>query len=114
MPYISKEAVAEIRKDFRKTFPDFKFSITKDYSTVRIVILEGNIDFGTTDAGVNHYYIESHFKNNPKAKNFLCLIRDYAIKDQKVLVEDGDYGTVPTYYITIRIGEWNKPYKLNQ
>jgi hypothetical protein len=115
MPYITKELVKEIRQDLKKTFPDFKFSITRNHhSEVRIVILEGTIDFGSDNASVNHFWIEEHYKNNPIAKNFLCLLRDFAKKDQRVLVEDGDYGTVPTYYISLRIGEWDKPYKLKK
>lgn len=28
------------------------------------------------------------------------------------LVYDGDYGSVPNFYTTITIGEWDKPFKI--
>jgi hypothetical protein len=113
MPYIDKTKVAEIRKDLKSTFPNFKFSVTRsDYSGVRIAILAGDIDFGTEYQQVNHHHINSLYQG--EVRQFLKLIADFAKKDQKVLVEDGDYGTVPNYYVNISVGDWDKPYKFNK
>ena len=116
MPYISKEQVAEIRKDLKKTFPKFKFSITKrNGHKLNIVILSGDIDFELNDHGyqsVNHYYINDHYEG--EARHMLSAIVDYATKDQRTLVIDGDYGAVPNFYISISIGRWDRPYQLKK
>ena len=110
MPYIDKNQVAEIRKDLKSTFPNFKFSVTRsDYSGVRIVVLSGDIDFGFDYRSINVYHVDSHYQGEQRA--FLKLIVDYARKDQYIMVEDGDYGSVPNYYVNLHIGDWDRPYK---
>jgi hypothetical protein len=110
MPYIDKNQVAEIRKDLKSTFPNFKFSVTRsDYSGVRIVVLSGDIEFDFDYRSINHYHLDTNYKG--AAYSFLKLLCDYATKDQYVLVEDGDYGSVPNFYVNIHVGDWDKPYK---
>jgi hypothetical protein len=110
MPYIDKNQVAEIRKELKSKFPEFKFSVTRsDYSGVRIVILSGNIDFNFTYRHINQYHIDSTYTG--AAKRFLTLILNYATKDQYELVNDADYGSVPNFYVDINVGDWDRPYK---
>lgn len=109
MPYISKEKVKEIRNELKKTFPKVKFSVRKDNSSVDISIMESPFDFGE-NTNVNHYYINDHFEDKKQAE-FLQKVSDIATNGQKQESFDGDYGSIPNYYVSIRIGKWNKPHK---
>ena len=113
MPYISADEVKEIRKEIKKTFPEFKFSITKKHSSsVCITLLKGPVDFGTEQADVNHFYVDEYWDGRPQ--EILSKIVDIAKRKQKETVYDMDYGSVPNYYVNISIGKWNRPYKLTQ
>lgn len=113
MPYISSEDVKEIRNDIKKTFPEYKFSITRNgCSTVSICILSGPIDFGTDYEQVNHYHISNHYEG--KVKSFLQLLADFVLKNNYVVVEDGDYGSIPKYYLDLSIGKWDKKYVIKK
>lgn len=115
MPYISTESVKEIRNELKSTFPKFKFSVRRDnYSSVIVTVLSGSIDFGGTDIGVNHYWIEDHWGHNPKALEFLTKLNSILGREQRELVYDGDYGSVPNYYYSISIGRWDKPYVIKR
>lgn len=121
MPYISTERVAEIRAQIKKEFPEYKFSITKDHSTVRVKILSGPIEFLVDEnemqrgyGQVNHYYIHEHYKNFPEALEVLKRIDDIMNVGNGVLVEDGDYGTVPNFYTDISIGDYEKRYEVTK
>jgi hypothetical protein len=110
MPYISTERVKEIREAIKKTFPDYKFSVTREHSSgVRIAIMEADIDFETTHSSVNHFYIKDHYQG--KAAEVLQKITDIAENGNATAFEDADYGSVPKFYVTIEIGQWNKPCK---
>lgn len=109
MPFIAPETVKEIRQRIKKEFPKFKFSVTtKNYSTVLIHILEGPIDFGKLHEQVNPYYIKEHYQG--QAKEVLQKIYDIANKGNGTENLDGDYGAIPSFYVRIIIGEWDKPY----
>ena len=111
MPYITSERVAEIRKEVKATFPKFKFSVTKEHhSSVHINIMAGPMDFGTKHEGVNHFYISEHYADRHEIRDILLKIYSIANKGNGTLVEDGDYGMVPNFYVNIAIGQWNKPY----
>lgn len=111
MPYISSERVAEIRKQIKKEFPAFKFSITcRHYSQVVIKILAGPLDFGTTKMNVHRYYIKEHFAG--QALEMMNRIHEIANKGNYTVVIDGDYGAVPSFYVDISIGDWDKEYVL--
>lgn len=110
MPYISTEKVAQIRAEIKKALPDYKFSIRRVHgSTADISIVSGPIDFGTEYAQINHYYIKDHYEG--EAARVLSVIKQIASTGVYVEVEDGDYGSVPSHYVHISIGAWDKPYK---
>jgi len=112
MPYISKEEVKEKRQLIKKAFPNLKFSITcKNYSVLDVAIVEGDIDFKEEYKQINHFYIgDSSYSN--EINEVLQSIKDIATKGQATEVEDGDYGTVPNFYLHLAIGKWNRPYIL--
>lgn len=112
MPYISKEAVSNIRMKLKNEFPEFKFSVTcGNNSSVNIVVLAGPIDFGTEYTSVNHFWIAEHYEEKPVEKKFLLKVDEIAnsCNDGSGFM-DSDYGFVPSYYRNIAIGKWDKPY----
>jgi len=118
MPYISTERVSEIRKEIKKEFPEFKFSIrNRHHSTICVSILAGPIEMITTDnlrrnERVNHYYIDKDYEDTPEVRDILQKIYKIMNKGNYTVCEDGDYGSIPSFYCDIEIGDWNKPYKV--
>lgn len=111
MPYLSKEKKTEIRNELKLTFPEFKFSIRhRDAMEISISIMEGPIDFGEDYISVNHYYIDRHFEG--EAEKFLSTVKEIACSGVTEEVYDGDYGSIPSYYVSISIGKWDRPYKV--
>lgn len=110
MPYISPEEVKEKRNEIKKAFPSFKFSITcRNYSTIDVVILAAPIRLTAKEhETINPYYIHDHFTG--EAKDVLQRIKDIAAKGRYTESEDGDYGTIPSFYVGLKIGDWDKPF----
>lgn len=83
MAYIRPEQVAEMRNEIKKLCPSkegWKVSVTtENYSTVRVRLLQGPLDFGTTYRGVNHYYIDKHYSG--KQKDILEAIKKITHKN---------------------------------
>ena len=116
MPYISTEEVREKRNLIKKEFPNFKFSITRRHaSTIMIHILEGPIDMsGVIENGhesVNHYHIDEFYNDYPKISELLKSVYKIANKSNHTESTDGDYGNIPSFYVDISIGRWNRKYK---
>lgn len=124
MPYISSEQVKQVRQEIKKSFPGVKFSVTKEHCTsLHVCIMESNIDFTTTDkysneaiqeTQINHFYIKENFPNNKPACDFLLKLVGVIHKahPEKIISVDSDYGSIPNYYLNIRVGKWDKPYQL--
>lgn len=111
MPYITTESVKEIRNELKASFPQFKFSVVRrHHMSVDVSIMAGPIDFGKTDVSVNKYWLDQHWGHNRKALKFLKAVVGIVGREQRELTYDGDYGSVPTYYFDVSIGQWNKPY----
>lgn len=110
MPYITPEQVKAKRNELKKTFPSFKFSVTgKNYTSLYVTILAAPIML--TDKKyeqVNPYYIHSHYTG--EIKDTLQKIRDIANRSNYTEVVDSDYGSVPSFYLHISIGEYDKPF----
>jgi hypothetical protein len=116
MPYISTDQVKEIRNSLKKKFPNWKFSVRKDNSSVRVSVLSSplafpaNSDYPKLYRDVNHYYIEDGFQLFPKWVKALVKIKDIVGGNQKTLYMDSDYGNIPNYYYNLSIGSYEKPY----
>lgn len=118
MPYIPTEVVKEKRKILRKKFPDWKLSVrTVNHSKIAVTLLSGPIDIQFSEVDkesryeqVNHFYIKEWYENQPELRDVMLEIKDIIGREQRELVYDGDYGSVPTYYISMCIGDWEKPY----
>jgi len=119
MSYISREEVAAKRQALKVAFPEYKFSVRRqDYSQIRVCILNGPIQLLTNEGiergyrQINEFSIERNYQDTPEIMNVLCGVRDIIKDGQKELVYDGDYGSVPNFYISFNVGEWNKNYQV--
>ena len=117
-----KEQAQAIRKELKKAFPKFKFSVTSTYNKVDIHVISGDIDFEHKDLSFNESglrdYItrDSYIENkdwerrsidiaNTKVKKFseeLLAITNKHINFE--YYETGDYGTQPNCYFYVTIG----------
>lgn len=126
MAYISTEEVREIRKELKKEFPKYKFSVRKRQHAVSVALLESPLDFRSEfrDSAdkcesVNQYYIDSHW-SKPKAKVLNKILE--IIKTAPAKAPNGeawfDKSDIMTdyfhtaFYIEMSIGMWEKPYQI--
>lgn len=117
MPYIETEKVKEIRDALKKEFPGVKFSVVREHlSSIRCSIMESPYEeFDGLRSGLNHYpmYLKQHHAGKLYL-NFLVKIAEILNKDVKTVSHDGDYGSIPNYYVTMQIGKWDKPHITNK
>jgi hypothetical protein len=115
MPHITSEQVDEKRNAIRAAFPNWRFSIRRHHrSTIVVVILEAPIDLLEGSTGyksVNQYYIHDHYKDNEEVKQALQKIKDIANGGNRIVSEDGDYGSIPAFYLDLSIGDYSKAFK---
>lgn len=118
MPYISKEEVANRRRAVKNALPGFKCSITRDGSNcIRVAILEGPINLLPLEdrqrghASVNPYYYREHFAMMPEVVGVLDRVMEIAAADRIEESTDSDYGSIPSFYLSVEIGKWDQPYK---
>lgn len=114
MPYISTEAVAEIRQKIKSEFPDWKFSISRQQSdTIRVVILESPLDLTPLLNGRVYRSVHSgDFKNeNDKIATALSRINAIGMANRRVIDDSPDYGIIHNYYFDFNIGDYDKPFK---
>lgn len=111
MSYISpKEITTNIRKELKAQFPTFKFSVTRrNYNSISIAILKGDVDFGTEYSDVNHFWVKRDWEG--QALKVLSKIVSICMSDNYITSEDSDYGSIPNYYVNLSIGKWDKPYE---
>lgn len=114
MPYISTDRVKEIRNELKTTFPQFKFSVKRyHYSVVVVTIRKGPIDFGNTEFMVSPHWLENRWKEkNLQAYEFFDKVVKIVNHGNCTVVEDGDYGSIPRFYIDINVGDWQRPYEV--
>lgn len=109
MGYISSEQVKEIRNILKKEFPKSKLSVTKTHgSGVSIAIMKSDIDFQIGYRQVNNYYIPENYEG--AQRDMLKRINDIASAGTRYF-ETSDYGSQPSHYVWISIGQWNKPFE---
>jgi len=112
----NKEFLRGVAKQIKEKYKNFKLSIRVSYNMIDITILAAPIELRlnseNTHEQVNPYYIREHYKNMPEAKEILQDIKDIASSEVKELVYDGDYGSVPNYYVRLNVGAWDKPFQL--
>jgi hypothetical protein len=128
MPFISSEETKAVRDRIKKTFPEYKFSITKrNHMALHVDVLQGPMEMKSktrtrrdsgefvpekaeTYSGVNTYYINDHWED--KTAQFLSKLKEtiYGVNPVTIEHEDSDYGFIPNYFLHVNIGKWDKPY----
>ena len=122
MPFISTEEVKEIRAQLKKELPNLKFSVKKiNYSKVSVTIKNGDLDFlGALKKEAKRDYIAvwKDFKNQFTCDEVIVALekidkivygQNYHDNSEPMI----DYFDV-SYFADIKIGDWDKPYQLNQ
>lgn len=115
MAYMSQEKkkiLAPRIKDILKKYGMKGTISVNNHSTLVVTLTSGPIDFGHIDGhtDVNHYWIHDHYEGT--AREFLeYLKRAMCIGNWDNSDAMTDYFDVG-WYITIRVGRWNKPYVL--
>jgi len=115
MPYISTEEVKEIRNRIKKKFPKYKFSITREHgSGLTVRLMESDFVFEDNYMQINPYHYKKHFEKQPSFVAFL----DGVMECIHTTAEpdngghwDSDYGFIPSFYINIHVGKWDKCHK---
>ncbi len=93
MPYITSEKVKAIRDEIKKTFPAYKFSVTREHSsTVNVSVLSGP------------------YEEVPE--KVMKQLKEIVNRDCKDIYEDADYGWIPNFYTRVAVGRWDHPYKM--
>lgn len=115
MPYISTEEVAKKRAEIKKAFPNWKLSITRHHhSSICVDILQADIqlllDTEKKSESVNYFYIADHYKELPEAKDALLKIYEIINEGNRTVSVDGDYGNIPQFYVSMSVGQWDKPF----
>ena len=125
MAFITALEVREIRKELKKQFPGWKFSVRgQHYTSVNVDILKGTADFAPDMRDpkyeqVNQYYIDQGWnKANAYVLNKIKEIIKTApanAKGGRVWYDKSDiqcdyFDTA--YYYHIAVGKWDKPYEL--
>lgn len=111
MPHISKEKVQEIRKEIKAQFPSMKFSVTNDGSGVCVALMKSKFELPEYRQ-LNHYYLEQSGISEEAINVFKKVLEIInGVEAQRELTYDSDYGSVPTFYINIHIGKWNKAHE---
>ncbi|MDP2692769.1 MAG: LPD29 domain-containing protein [bacterium] len=117
MPYITTERVKQIREELKKEFPSkkgWKLSVTRrHYSGVDVRVLSAPIKMtDKTEGGesVNYFYIADHYKDKPEVRDVLLKIYGIMNEGNRTASVDGDYGNIPEFYVSLSIGQWDKPF----
>lgn len=113
MPYIESSQVAQMRKAIRAALPEYKISVTKrHHSSVDVCLLSGPI----VEAAINVFWYKDHLGPDKEDRPDAIAVIDaviaeiFKVQTPKTLVEDSDYGNVPTFYYDVTFGKWDKPY----
>jgi hypothetical protein len=115
MPYISSDTMKAKRKELRTAFPGFKLSVTKsNHSGISVAFMEGPVKMTNSPEGyeqVNHFYLhDPSYSLDPFVAALLQKATDIASRGVHTVTVDSDYGNIPSFYVNLQIGKWNKPY----
>lgn len=115
MPYISKEARQQIKLEIKKALPkNVKVSIRTDYCHVYVSILQGDLEWNSERnySQINHFHYESYGYDPKWVALFRTILKAiHTGCTPRIICEDGDYGSIPNYYVSLEVGKWDKPYQ---
>ena len=116
MAYMSQEHKAKLAPTIKAICKKYgiKASLAvRHHSTLVLNVKQGNIDFGGNYIQVNPYHYKSHFTG--RARDFLSEVvpamygPDYF--DESDIQTDYFHCS---HYISVNIGQWDKPYALEK
>jgi len=119
MPYLDKVYTSEVRQQLKTQFPQYRFSVrTVDNHKLAVRVKSGPLDLlrdghngGERYEVVNPYYTDKHYENFPEKRDFLNRVLSIMKRDYTDCVyTDGDYGNIPSFYLSLSIGSWDRPY----
>lgn len=109
-----------IRQWLKKTYPRYKFSVTRsNYDSIYIFLLEADFEPFTKDSGIttyvdlNVYHLDKERRITDRARDVMENVCSYA---QSYNYDNSDVMTDyfdRNFYLNLGIGNYRKPYKLN-
>ena len=133
MAYCNAQDVAQVRKELKETFPNFKFGVRKrDHHAISVTIKAGPTDFSSLFdkdeyskkrqyIQVNGYHIDSFYgEHAPFLKQVQQIIKTAPARGEGYHKGTGYYDRSDAmtdyfdtaYYIDINIGSWDQPYEV--
>ena len=115
MPYIDTDEVKAKRQEIRKALKGWKVSVSRrHHSEIAVAIMSGPFDLsmGRGHIQVNQYHMDTHYEDHPEVLAVLRQAYQIASRSQRELVYDSDYGSVPTFYVSLDIGKWDRPFEV--
>ena len=123
MAYISTLEIRQIRKELKKEFPEYKFSVrNQHHSSVAVSVLKGPAQFHTDMQGessmhVNEYHIERNWgsENSAILNKMVEIIKTAPGRAEggREWFDKSDYQSDyfhTAFYISLWIGKWDQPY----
>ena len=131
MAYISTQEVAAIRKELKKEFPEYKFSVTKRHHHEVVVKLmkgpafevftqwmkgEDRVININEETSINHYHTDWYGKYQGFFDKIVEIIKTAPFKAGvgDLWFDDSDSQTDyfhTAYYMTVGVGKWDTPYQ---
>lgn len=114
MAYITAQEVKNIRQMLKDQFPEFKFSVSGGNSLkLHVAIMKGSEDFsdilGTWKSfEINQYNLEGYGRHSDLFQKIFSVMKSQSWFDKSDASTDY-FNTA--YYMSLRIGQWDKPYE---
>jgi len=124
MAYINAEDVKAIRKELKEAFPKFKFGVRKANSGMRVdvTVKQGPTDFTNIMrsegyAQINPYHTGMYGEHSKFFEQVLDIIKTAPMRgngyNKNGWYDNSDAMTDyfdTAYYMSLNVGEWDKPY----
>jgi len=123
MAYINAEDVKAIRKELKEAFPKFKFGVRKQHGSmsVMVTVKQGPTDFSdilrNDYAQINPYHTGQYGEHSKFFEKIIEVIKTAPMRgegyNKKGWYDRSDAMTDyfdTAYYMSINVGDWNKPY----
>ena len=123
MAYMNQEKKKRLAPRIKEILKrhNMKGSLSVDnYSTLRLTLREGPIDFSFTNREgkvinhINEYWYHEHFQNHPEALAFLSEVipamNEGNHDNSDIMTDYFDVG----WYISVNLGRWDKPYIVSE
>lgn len=114
MGYVSKEMKVELVKRIKEVLPKGWKATFKVYnlSKLRVLIKSAPITLDDIKKGIDNDYISVHPLSRASDFNNIEVGKSLKILESKnyTVVEDSNYGNVPSYYTELTFGDSSKPF----